>query len=205
VSSGEIEYTQRLLDRLCVTIENVHVRLEEVFTTHVACPIGKECICLGTILKKAELRPPTSSEIYQEQQAKEAAGEPCAYHTSSARNTLVMNKYLHCEGMSVYCIREEPLSGVSDDDLNVEFVRKYCFTRAARTMVGPVAATAKFSGAYQRTNLVFGPVTLSVDVDGLDCRVNDEQAAYLVHLGVSFETHIHRYCAILVGERGDTG
>jgi hypothetical protein len=195
VSSGEIEYAQKLLDRLCVTVENVHLRLEEIFTAHIACPIGKETICLGAVLSKAELRPPTSQEIYQDQQAQEAGGKECVWNTNSSRSTLVMNKYFRCDGLSVYCVRDEPLSVVPDEELTAEFCRKHCYHRKVGNVLGPVALTAKFSGAYQRTNLVFGPVALSVDIDGLNFRVNDEQMAYISHILISFETHIHRYAS----------
>jgi hypothetical protein len=41
IASSEIEYFQRLIDRLCVTIESFHFRVEEIFTAHIPCPIGE--------------------------------------------------------------------------------------------------------------------------------------------------------------------
>ena len=188
ISSTEIEYIQKLIDRLCVTVDNVHFRMEEMFTAHIPCPIGEDSLCLGTMVSKIELRPPTSTELTEKKDGKllwNADGD--------TRTTRVINKLLKCSNISVYCSREECVAAVSGPQLNTAFVREKAWVRDKGQIVGPVNLTARFSGAYQRTNLVFGPVSLNITLEGLDFHATDEQISFLAGVIVSFETHAHRY------------
>ena len=58
ISSSDIEYFMRLFDRLVVSINNVHFRVEDVYTAHIQPPIGRELICLGFIIGQLDLRSP---------------------------------------------------------------------------------------------------------------------------------------------------
>lgn len=188
ISSTEIEYIQKLIDRLCVTVDNVHFRMEEMFTAHIPCPIGEDSLCLGTMVSKIELRPPTSTELTEKKD-----GKPLWNADGDTRTTRVINKLLKCSNISVYCSREECVAAVSGPQLNTAFVREKAWVRDKGQIVGPVNLTARFSGAYQRTNLVFGPVSLNISLDGLDFHATDEQISFLAGVIVSFETHAHRY------------
>ena len=195
VSSSEIEYVQKLIDRLCVTIESVHFRMEEMFTAHVPCPIGEDSLCLGVMVGKIELRPPTSQEL---------AKEPSVWNREGdTYTTRVINKLLKCTNVTIYCAREECLGSVTGAELNTAFVRKHAWHRVKGRVLGPMNLEANFSGAYQRTNLVFGPVTLSVNLEGVDFHFTDEQVTYLAGVVISFETYAHRYVStfdfVLIG------
>ena len=188
VSSTEIEYIQRLVDRLCLTIENCHFRMEEVYTAHIPCPLGYESICLGLVISKIEIRPPTSQELSDDRQK-----DQHVWNTEGdTRNSKVLNKLIKFSKISAYCVREECLGAVPDDQLTLEFVRRHCWHREKGRLVGPLDMTATVSVVYQRANLVFGPINVNVTIDDVDIRITDEQLAYLVSVFVAFETHIHR-------------
>jgi hypothetical protein len=187
VSSSEIEYIQKLIDRLCVTVENLHFRVEEVFTDHIPCPIDEEIICLGVIVKKVELRPPSSQELSEDSSAE------CVWNTvGDTRTTRIINKLYKCSGISVYCNREEGIGSTVDSQLSGEFVRKQSWHREKGRMLAETCFTAKMCGAYQRTNLVFGPVTLSIKIDKLDIKVTDEQLLFLSSILLAFDTHVSK-------------
>ena len=188
ISSTEIEYVQKLIDRLCVTVDNVHFRMEEMFTAHIPCPIGEDSLCLGTMVSKIELRPPTSTELTEKKDGKYLWNVD-----GDTRTTRVINKLMKCTNISIYCSREECVAAVSGPQLNTAFVREKAWNRDQGKIVGPVNLTSRFSGAYQRTNLVFGPVSLNITLDGLDFHATDEQISFLAGVIVSFETHAHRY------------
>lgn len=125
ITSNELEYSQRLLDRLAVTISNVHVRVEDLFTAHVPAPIGRELMALGLIIGKLTFRPPTASEV----------DESNVWTYPSSPASLVVNKLLELKNLSVYCTREEPLANVTDEELTLELVRSHCYLRKAGTSV----------------------------------------------------------------------
>lgn len=175
ISSSELEYSQRLLERLSVSIQGLHLCIEEVFTAHVPCPIGRELMTLGLIIGKLEFRPPSGAEI--------SASEVFSYPQTPAH--IVINKLFELENLSVYCYREEPLGHISDDDLTLELVRSHCYLRKSGTIFGPASMSVQFGGTYNRASQVFGPVILHASAGGLDVRVTDEQVAFIsamVHL-----------------------
>ena len=181
ISSVDVEYIQRLVDRLCLTIENCHYRMEEVYTAHVPCPIGNESMCLGAIISRIEIRPPTSQELQDDRNkhTATATGKPMFNTDGDTRSTRVMNKWIKFSKISAYCVREDCLGTVPDDQLTLEFVRKHCWHRDKGRLVGPVEITAAVSVVYQRANLVFGPINVNVMIDDIDVRITDEQLAYL--------------------------
>ena len=162
-----------------------------MFTAHVPCPIGEDSLCLGTIISKIELRPPTSQEL-----SEVADGKPAWNLDGDTKTTRVINKLLKCSNITSYCTREDCISSVTTQ-LTTAFVRERAWHRVRGQVLGPMNLVAKFSGAYQRTNLVFGPVTLSINVDGIDFHITDEQLSFLGGVAVAFETHAHRYCTVL--------
>jgi N-terminal region of Chorein or VPS13 len=187
ISSSEIEYVQKLTDRLCITVENLHFRAEEMFTAHVPCPIGEDTLCLGTIISKIELRPPSSQEL-----SEVTDGKPSWNLDGDTQSTRVINKLLKCTNISSYCTREDCISSITTP-LTTAIVRERAWHRVKGQVLASMNLVAKFSGAYQRTNLVFGPVTLSINVDGVDFHVTDEQLSFLGGVAVAFETHAHKY------------
>ena len=121
ITSNELEYSQRLLDRLAVTVQGVHLRVEDVFTAHTPCPVGRELMALGLIIGSLTFRPPTAAEI--------ADSAVWSYPASPA--SLVVNKLLELENLSLYCYREEALGNVTDEELTLELVRSHCYMRKA--------------------------------------------------------------------------
>ena len=187
ISSSEIEYIQKLIDRLCITIDSFHFRLEEVFTAHIPSPIGEESMCLGAMVTKLIVRPPLQHEL------NEIIDGRAVWNTNGdTRATRIINKLLKCTGISLYCTREECLGGVSDVRLNSTFIKQQYWQRDKGKIVGPIELTVRFSGAYQRTNLVFGPLTLSVTLVGSDFSVSDEQISFISTVVVALDTHIHK-------------
>lgn len=181
ITSNELEYSQRLLDRLSISIQNVHLRVEDMFTAHVPCPIGRELMALGIIIGNLTFRPPTSAEIDD--------SNVWVYPSSPA--SLVINKSLELTELSVYCYREEPLGNISDEELNLELVRAHCYLRKAGTILGPTSLTARASATFNKASQIFGPVVLQAAVQGLDVRVSDEQIVFLCEFVTLFDRNVH--------------
>ena len=181
ISSSELEYSQRLLERLSVSVQGLHVRIEEVFTAHVPCPIGRELMTLGLIVGKLEFRPPSSQEV--------SDSDVFTHAPTSAH--LVINKLVEAQDLSVYCYREEPLGNIADEDLTLELVRSHCYLRKAGTVFGPVSLSLNFSGTYNKATQVFGPVILHASAGGLDVRANDEQMAFISAMVHLFERNVY--------------
>jgi len=123
ITSNELEYSQRLLDRLAVTITNVHFRVEDIFTAHIPAPRGRELMAMGIIIGILTFRPPTSAEI----------AESSVWLYPSSPSALVVNKLFELDNLSVYCDREEALGNVTDEELNLDLVRSHCYVRKAGT------------------------------------------------------------------------
>ena len=188
VSSGEIEYIQKLIDRLCVTIDSFHFRVEEVFTAHVPSPIGEESVCFGSMVTKLEMRPPTQQELNEVN----SSGKPLWNTNGDTRSTSIIHKLTKCLGISIYCAREECIGNIADKQLNRSFVKKNWYKREKGRILDLMNVTTRFSGAYQRTNLVFGPVTLGISLDGADFNVTDEQISFISSIVMAFECHINK-------------
>ena len=188
VSTGEIEYIQKLIDRLCVTIDNFHFRIEEIFTSHVPVSIGEESVCLGSMVTKLEIRPPSQLELAEVN----SSGKQLWNTYSDTRSTSMIHKLTKCSGISLYCTREECIGQVTDKRLNSTFVKNQWFHRDKGCILACMNMTGRFSGAYQRTNLVFGPVTLGISLDGADFNVTDEQISFVSSVAMAFETHINK-------------
>ena len=226
ITTTEIEYAQRLIERLCLKIENCHFRVEEMFTAHIPCPIGLESLCLGMYITSIEIRPPNTNEMditmgnYMEQenisnstQNNSQQSSYWGFNSNSSLNSSksdssnsqsksvwnneskdinALNKVMKCSQLSIYCTREVCLGSVTDDELNLDFVRKYGYHRQQGLLLEPIDVNITFSSVYQKSNLLFGPINITVSIPALNCYINDEQLAFLTNFLVAFETHINR-------------
>eukprot|EP01035_Chromulina_nebulosa_P020839 gene20839-27007_t len=115
VSSSEFELSLTLYEKLILTLERVHVRLEDEYNSHVPCPVGSEIISLGAIVDKIELRSPTTPEI---------SSNPEVYTRPSnipMKSTITISKTSQVTNCSIYGSRhEDPLSNITDKDFTIE-------------------------------------------------------------------------------------
>jgi len=181
ISGSNTEYTQKLLDRLVISITNVHVRLEDAFVGHVPFSVDKEMMCLGILFARAEIRSPTLKELEDDSFFKQVTSKP-VYNDS---NTISVNKLVRSSGLVVYCTREPNLVTSSiyqckDRKELADFVRKQFHTRHLGCVIGPASITVKGSASYQKSSQIFGPISTKVTLHGFDIHVNDEQISYLL-------------------------
>lgn len=184
ISSSDIEYGMRLFDRLVVSINNVHIRVEDVYTAHIQPPIGRESICLGLVIGQLDLRSPNSQEM--------AIDKGAVWQPVSSSKIVQINKLYHAKNIQLYCAREDGLGSTKDDELSIEFVRKVSYMRKIGNIIGPSEAIIKASVAYHRSNQVFGPINVTVDGKNFDIHINDEQAAYISDFSQAFDYHLHK-------------
>jgi len=181
ITSNELEYSLRLLDRLAVTITGVHIRVEDTFTAHLPSPLGRELMALGVIIGHFSFRSPTSSEIED--------SEVWSHPSSPA--SLVVNKYIESDNFTVYCSREERLGNVTDEELTLELVRSHCYMRKAGTIFGPSGLRASASATFNKSTQFFNPVIVHATPHGLDVRCSDEQVAFLTEFSVLFDRNVN--------------
>jgi hypothetical protein len=63
LSASKVDYTQKWLEITSISISNVHVQIEENFTSHILSQGENERMCLGLTLSKIEFRSPNSKEL----------------------------------------------------------------------------------------------------------------------------------------------
>jgi hypothetical protein len=191
VSSAEVEYTQKLFERLLLTLDNVHIRIEESYSSHLSVASGvkggtKLPMCLGLQIGKLEVRNPQTT-------AEQGAFASMASH-SNARNGVVLDKVFKLNNLNVYCTREQPIGRVDDASFNIDLVKKSFFVRSNQsqhsTIVAPLHFECLLSVKYQRSNLMFGPVCVQINFGEANVTISDEQIAYLLHVADSLE-HFH--------------
>ena len=95
ISTSDIEYGLKLFDRLVVTIDNVHIRVEDVYTAHIPPPIGRELICLGLVIGNIEFRSPSSQEMIID--------NGIVWQTSSNSKLVQINKLYQAKNIQLYC------------------------------------------------------------------------------------------------------
>jgi hypothetical protein len=184
ISTSDIEYGLKLFDRLVVTIDNVHIRVEDVYTAHIPPPIGRELICLGLVIGNIEFRSPSSQEMIID--------NGIVWQTSSNSKLVQINKLYQAKNIQLYCARENGLGSTQDDELCIEFVRKVSYLRKIGNIIGPSEAIIKASVAYHRANQVFGPINVTIDGKNFDIHINDEQTAYISDFAQAFDHHLHK-------------
>jgi hypothetical protein len=131
VSAVELEYGFKLSDRLSLTFENIHFRLEEdYYKCHFPFKkdprsssieedgqgiVFEKPTVLGLITSRAYLNPPTSKDISDDSALGEQSVWSNGGHASRDRSISV-NKILRMEGLSVYCGKEFSAIPVKHDE-----------------------------------------------------------------------------------------
>lgn len=187
ISSSEVEYSQRLFERVTLSFSRIHARVEEIFSAHVACPIGLESLCSGVLIGHLEMRNPTTVELSTVAEFVKATTAAAAASSSAA----VANKVVKCSDLQVYCTREDRYSDVEDGVFDINFVKKAFFLRKNGVVLSPCSLEMVFSCCYQRNNLVFGPIIAGLKTSALAFSLTDEQLSYMISVIHNCETHPH--------------
>lgn len=178
-SFTEIDSLQRMLDRLIISVENIHIRVEEEFEGHIPNSLGKEFMCSGIFLERLAFITPGNKEL---------VNKPNYFLSKSIKDVLVLNKQMIIEGLSVYCMRDIPwLSPEEDpnvtilltkDDIKRDLFIDPCPSKGF--ILSKTNFTLSISIGYQRRNRVFGPIKIDLNNDMFCLAVNDEQLMYLM-------------------------
>jgi hypothetical protein len=170
ISAQDLENGQRILDRLTIVVDRLHIRSEEFFASHLPTMKGKEVMTLGVLVDQLEFRGPDATEL---------SSLPESW-TTSHRDGIIVNKISHCKDLSVYCCREDPIHILSDDRFSIDVVKLCHFHRREGCMLSPMDLSASLSVVYQKSIHTFGPVKLGLKLGDLAMHLSDEQIAYFM-------------------------
>lgn len=186
LSGADLENTQRLFDRFVITLENIHLRLEERFESLLPELEGaSEHMCTGLLFDRIELRPVKPAE---------KSAHPELYVSNTSKNSLIVDKMIKCTKMSIYCKREDPMcSNKSDADmLTLGQVLNCHYHRETGNILEPLSFELSFSAGFQKATQVFGPIIVDFKTDSIDFSVTDQQIFYLHRVARTVVDHMYR-------------
>lgn len=186
----DVDSVHRVFDRLSLTVENVHFRIEELHTSYI--PSVDDLMVTGIQFSRLTVRSAS---------AKEVSGDPHFFVTqanstsSNGKQLLFVNKVGSIEGLLAYCRRGRPLieDNVADFVLSAPFVRSSLVDTkddSEGVLLHPLNIHIKVSGAYDKQSLLLRPVRVHLSTDSpandsdssVTVNGTDEQASYLHHL-----------------------
>jgi len=172
VNPNQVEQSVKTLDKLTFKFERFQVRFEEVYLSHLHTPVGTEVMCLIFSLGNGEFKTPEAAEL---------TSDKFWSHTIPTDSSLLLNirKVIKFTNFSIFCCVDESISKLSDDSININYVRHNFSKLRSSCLYGPSETVAKVDCYYNKGMSLFGPTRVRVDLFGVDIRISDEQIVFL--------------------------
>ena len=176
ISENDLEYTIKLIDKLIVHIERMHIRLEEEFYSHIPCGLGNEYYSFGIIIESVKIFQPTNNDITNKYPLN-YFHNPINYSNTS----LLINKIIDITNLSIYSDRLENslLFDLLNKQFTLEFIKSIYQTRLNKLILTPWSFTFIISFIYQKMSSIFGPIKLNILLNNINIIINDEQLLFL--------------------------
>eukprot|EP01038_Epipyxis_sp_PR26KG_P008983 gene8983-12116_t len=182
ISGTDLQSNHKLIDQLVVILENIQIRIEEEFSSHITPQIPQSYVT-GLMVEKLEIRPLLNHEI--------TSVNDISVVNSTSSQYLSIHKMLKITNLSWYCGQEDFIGNISEDVWNLEFVQKSFFNRSSINIVDPISLSISLSIGLQKSTLVFGPIIVNFQTDKISININDEQLVYLTHVGQRLRENIY--------------
>lgn len=184
----DLEGIHRIIDRIVLHVENVHIRVEEFYSGVQMSSFGEDMMCLGLQFSKLSLRSPSAKEMVSHSEHFLNAG-------AHSKSQLIVNKVLNLEGLLCYCHRDNPLLDNEFCPITAKFVRSTMLQHQQRTkdiLLQPTNVLIHASAAYHKGSFLLRPVKVHVFLDPIAMNITDEVVMYLYHLAEFFRDYPSR-------------
>jgi hypothetical protein len=179
----DLEGLHRIIDRVALNIENLHFRIEEMYTGLASSSSG-DMMCLGAQIGKLQVRSATTKEI---------TSEPDRFLNPS-KFPVSVNKVVLLDEFLLYCKWDNPLLESEFGDITVDMVRSSMLDAGSEgVMLQPTGARITVAAAYQKGSLLLRPAKLHAEFQDVSFHFTNEQVMYLYHIVDFFREYPSRY------------
>ena len=150
---------QRLLERMVLNVENVHIRIEDYDAVNVhLSTMEEEVMALGIQFHRFSLRSPSASELQQ---------TPEHFLSPTSKSALIVNKVLEVNAWCAYCSRTSALFPEEFGDISREFVRNsFVSATSPGLLIHPVNVKVTMAGAYLKGSFLIKPLKVHCTLSG---------------------------------------